>query len=145
MLYLAIGIIALGVFAAILGLLSHNKDGDSDVINSGSPSCTTCSGEDTIRVQDSCNTCNGENDKCEQECMMEAATKPVEYFDDEELDAFQRRPSDRYEDDEAEQFREVLYTMRPSEVKDWCRSLTLRDISLPDQVKDEVLLIVGEG
>lgn len=130
MLYLAIGIIALGVFAAILGLLSHNKDGDSDVINSGSPSCTTCSGEDA---------------RCEQECIMDAATKPVEYFDDEELDAFQRRPSDRYEDDEAEQFREVLYTMRPSEVKDWCRSLTLRDISLPDQVKDEVLLIVGEG
>ena len=135
MLYLAIGIIALGVFAAILGLLSHNKDGDSDVINSGSPSCTTCSGEDP---------------RCEQECMMEtclleAAVKDIEYYEDEELDAFQRRSSDRYEDDEAEQFREVLYTMRPSEVKDWCRSLTLRDISLPDQVKDEVLLIVGEG
>ncbi|MDD7317365.1 MAG: hypothetical protein SOZ80_01605 [Prevotella sp.] len=128
--YLIIGIIALGVFAAILGLLSHNKDGSPDVISNSTPSCATCSGEDS---------------RCEQECMMEAATKPIEYFDDEELDAFSNRPSDSYGDEEAEQFREVLYTMRPTEVKDWCRSLTLRSINLPDQVKDEVLLIVGEG
>ena len=129
MLYLVISLVVLGLATALLTRFDRHADDP----------------EAPIRVQDSCNTCNGENDKCEQECMMEAATKPVEYFDDEELDAFQRRPSDRYEDDEAEQFREVLYTMRPSEVKDWCRSLTLRDISLPDQVKDEVLLIVGEG
>ena len=75
---------------------------------------------------------------------MEAATKSVEYFDDEELDVFAHRPSDQFTDDEAEQFREVLYTMQPSEVRDWTRSLTLRGISLPDQVKDEAFLLIEQ-
>ena len=90
----------------------------------------------------SCATCDGVNTKCEQECMMEAATKEIEYFDDEELDSFAGRSSSEYSDDEAEQFREVLYTMKQDEVKDWTRSLTLRNISLPDQIKDEVFMLI---
>ena len=74
--------------------------------------------------------------------MMEAAVKEIEYFDDEELDDFRERRSDNYTDEEAEIFREILYTMRPDEVKDWTRSLTLRQISLPDQVKDEVFVMM---
>ena len=123
---LVIALIILGLFSAILGTLRHNKDGDSNVINVGTD----------------CSSCNVDNAKCEQTCMMEAATKDVEYFDDEELDRFSARPSDSYTDDEAEAFREVLYTMRPSEVKAWSRSLTLRGISLPDQVKDEVFVLM---
>lgn len=73
---------------------------------------------------------------------MEAAAQPIEYFEDEELDAYAHRPSAAYSDEEAEEFREVLYTMRPDEVADWCRSLTLRGIALPDQVKDEALLLM---
>ena len=128
MLYLVIALIALGVIAAILGLLSHNKDSSSDVISNSTATCATC---------------NGNDPRCEQECMMEAATKPIEYFDDEELDKFKERQSDSYTDDEAEMFREVLYTMKTEEVKDWCRSLTLRRVNLPDQVKDEVMLIIA--
>ena len=123
---LIVALIALGLFSALLSLLWHNKDGDDTVINAGAD----------------CSTCNGDNAKCEQTCMMEAATKDVEYFDDEELDRFSARTSDSYTDDEAEAFREVLYTMRPSEVKAWSRSLTLRGISLPDQVKDEVFVLM---
>lgn len=125
---LLLAIIALGIITAIFGLLSHNKSGGESVI---------------VRGTD-CSSCSGDNPKCEQECMMEAATKPVEYFDDEELDDFAQRPSDQYSDDEAEQFREVLYTMQPSEVRDWTRSLTLRNINLPDQVKDEVFVLLNE-
>ena len=91
-----------------------------------------------------CSTCNGEDSRCEQECMMEAATKPIEYYDDEELDRFANRPSDSYSDEEAENFREVLYTMKPDDVKGWNRSLILRGISIPDQIKDEVVILLGE-
>ena len=76
--------------------------------------------------------------------MMEAATKPIEYYDDEELDRFANRPSDSYTDEEAEDFREVLYTMKPDDVKGWNRSLILRGISIPDQIKDEVVILLGE-
>lgn len=126
MVYLVIALIALGVFAAMTALFSRHDDGDAN----------------PYQEVPTCATCNGDNDKCEQECMMEAATKDIVYYDDEELDAFRGRTSDAYSDDEAEQFREVLYTMQPHEVKEWNRSLILRGIGMPDQIKDEVIMII---
>lgn len=76
------------------------------------------------------------------DCVMEQAVKKIEYFDDEGLDAYKGRKSDSYTDEEAAQFAEVLYTMRPSEVKDWTASLTLRGISMPDQIKDEAIMLM---
>lgn len=38
----------------------------------------------------------------------------------------------------------MLYTMRDEEVAGWVRSLQLRGIALPEGVKDEVFLIIGE-
>lgn len=73
--------------------------------------------------------------------MMEAAIKDIEYYDDEELDVFRGRESDTYTEQDVEQFSEVLYTMRPDEVKGWTRSLTLRGINLPNQLKDEVFAL----
>ena len=93
----------------------------------------------------SCATCGFTSEKCEQECMMEAATKEIEYFDDEELDTFAGRQSDSYDQQEVEQFCEVLHTMRQDEVQAWCRSLTLRGISLPDELKDEVIMLIDDG
>ena len=74
--------------------------------------------------------------------MMEAATKPVEYFDDEELDRFAGRQSDDYTDEETEEFREVMLTMKQDEVREWNRSLILRGINIPDQLKDEVVMMI---
>jgi predicted mannosyl-3-phosphoglycerate phosphatase (HAD superfamily) len=81
---------------------------------------------------------------CEKESLLAAVSKGVEYYDDEELDRFRGRPSDRYTDAEVEEFREVLYTCREEEVAGWSRSLQLRGIELPDELKDELFLIVGE-
>lgn len=100
-------------------------------------------GDDVVVVPASdCSTCDGTNAKCEQVCQMEAATKPVEYFDDEELDTYAGRESDRYTDDEAAQFAEVLETLRHDEVRPWSRSLILRGINMPDQIKDEFYILV---
>ena len=127
MLYLVVALIVLGIFSAILGLLSHNKKGESSVILADSSSCSTC---------------NGDDPKCEQLCMMEAATREIEYFDDEELDRFKGRQGNQYTDDEAEEFRNVMLTMHQSEVSAWSRSLTLRGIEVPYQVKDELLMLM---
>lgn len=89
-----------------------------------------------------CGGCDGTDAKCEQECMMEAATKDIEYFDDEELDRFAHRDSNDYTDEEAEEFREVLYSMKAKEVKDWNRSLILREINVPNQIKDELVMLL---
>ena len=76
---------------------------------------------------------------------MEAAIRDIEYFDDEELDAFKGRTADGYSDEEAEQFREILYSMHQEEVKDWIRSLVLRGIELPNQIKDETIMLSEES
>jgi hypothetical protein len=88
--------------------------------------------------------CCGQHEVCEKESLLAAVSKGVEYYDDEELDRFRGRPSDRYTDAEVEEFREVLYTCREEEVAGWSRSLQLRGIELPDELKDELFLIVGE-
>lgn len=98
--------------------------------------------DDIVVATGDCTTCNGDNAKCEQECMMEAATKPVEYFDDEELDDFKGRPADEYTDEEVEQFYYVMRTLHPEEAKAWGRSLTLRGINMPNQLKDEFVMLL---
>ena len=93
---------------------------------------------------DSCSSCSSGGGKCAHDCMVEAAVKPVEYYDDEDLDRYRGRASDAYSDDEAEEFRYVLYTMRPDEAEGWSRSLATRGISAPDQIKDELMLLMSD-
>ena len=64
--------------------------------------------------------------------------------DDEELDTFIGRAPEDYTPEEADKFRDVFYTMQDTDVAGWVRSLQLRGISLPDEIKDEVFLVVGE-
>ena len=80
--------------------------------------------------------CCGQHEVCEKESLLAAVSREVEYFEDEELDAFRGRPSDAYRPSEVEQ--------REDEVAAWVRSLQLRGVNLPDELKDQVLLIVGE-
>ena len=80
----------------------------------------------------------------ERESLLAAVSKDIEYYNDEELDVFKGRHSDSYSTAEIAEFGEVLYTLRSEEVAGWVRSLQLREIELPDPLKDEVLLIVGE-
>ncbi len=74
---------------------------------------------------------------------MEASVKEIEYYDDEELDAFIGRPSDSYTEEEVEKFSEVLYTMKQEDVAGWNRSLLLRGINIPDQLKDELVMLIN--
>ena len=90
------------------------------------------------------NGCCGQHEVCEKDSLLAAVSRDIEYYDDEELDAYRGRPSDEYTNEEVEQFQEVLYTMKSDEVAGWVRSLQLRGINLPDDLKDEVFMIVGE-
>lgn len=88
--------------------------------------------------------CCGQHEVCEKESLLAAVSKGIEYYDDEELDRFRGILSNDYSETDADEFREILYTMKEVEVAGWIRSLQLRGIELPDQLKDEVFLIVGE-
>ena len=88
--------------------------------------------------------CCGQHEVCEKESLLAAVSREIEYYEDEELDRFRGRAGDAYLPDEIDEFREVLYTMREDEVAGWVRSLQLRQVELPDDLKDEVCMIVGE-
>ena len=120
-------IVGMGVIVGASTLISRHNSTEPDVVAPAAGDCATCSGI---------------NDDCEQTCMMEAATKEVEYYDDEELDRFKGKESSEYTDDEAEEFSEVLYTMRPDEGKGWNRSLLLRGINVPNQIKDDLITMI---
>ncbi|HJA87011.1 MAG TPA: phospholipase [Candidatus Bacteroides avicola] len=88
--------------------------------------------------------CCGQHEVCEKESLLAAVSKKIEYYDDEELDRYIGTPPDGYTAEQEDEFRNVFYTMREEDVAGWVRSLQLRGIALPDALKDEVFLIVGE-
>ena len=88
--------------------------------------------------------CCGQHQVCEKESLLTGLSQQIDYYDDEELDLFIGREATTYTEKETEQFRDILYTMQASEVAAWVRSLQLRGIDLPNGIKDEILLIVGE-
>ncbi|MCI1742070.1 MAG: hypothetical protein LKI18_10075 [Prevotella sp.] len=130
MIYLLLALVGLGIIAAVFELLSRKKGKKQGITEPPASGCSSCIEWDP---------------SCEQECMVKAAVKEIEYFDDEELDRFKGRPSDQYTDAEIEEFSEVMNTMKPEEARDWSRSLILRGIQVPDQIKDELIELIKDS
>lgn len=136
MIYLVVGILVLGVVAFAAGYIREQKlkkqleRGEITELPS------------IKQVEDM--ECCGQHETCEKDSLLAAVSKEIEYYNDEELDRFRGVSSDEYTEEECEEFREVLYTMKDDEVAGWVRSLQLRAVELPDELKDEVFLIVGE-
>ena len=76
-------------------------------------------------------------------CWLPSAKK-IEYYDDEELDKYIGIAPEDYTLEQEDEFRDVFYTMQDTDVAGWVRSLQLRGIALPDNIKDEIFLIIGE-
>lgn len=87
--------------------------------------------------------CCGMHQTCEKDTLL-AFTNEADYYDDEELDRFAGRSADEYSDAEIEEFRDVLFTLRSEEVAPWARSITLRGVTLPSIIKEEMLMLVAE-
>lgn len=81
--------------------------------------------------------CCGAHAICEKG-LKKAAAK-IDYFDDEELDHYRDIPASAYTDSQIEEFRDILYTLRPEEISDWLISLEKREINLPDILRQEAI------
>lgn len=95
-------------------------------------------------VQEADAECCGQHEICERDSLLAAVSKKIEYYDDEELDKYIGISPDEYTQGQEDEFRDVFYTMQDTDVAGWVRSLQLRGIALPDNLKDEVFLIIGE-
>ena len=89
--------------------------------------------------------CCGLHLTCEKDSLLAAVSEEIVYYDDEELDKYKGRLPDSYDEEEIEQFRDILLTMLPQDIAGWARSLQLREIWLPDAVREELLIIVAEA
>lgn len=133
--YIIIGILALGLFAAIAGYFRNRKL--QRMLERGEIA-------EIPEAQEIPEVCCGQHETCERDSLLAAVSKQIEYYDDEELDRYQGVEADDYDDEAVNEFREILYTLKDIEVAGWLRSLQLRAINLPDALKDEAFLIVGE-
>ena len=68
----------------------------------------------------------------------------VTYYDDEELDAFVGCDADSYTDEEVEQWRDVLYTLQPSDLLGWGQSIKHRGLVMPAAIHEEFLQLAAE-
>lgn len=87
--------------------------------------------------------CCGQHLVCERETLLQTNAEII-YYDDEELDALSGIDATDFTDEQADMIREVFRTMQEKDVPGWVRSLQLRNIQLPMDVREEALLIVVE-
>ena len=93
-----------------------------------------------IQVNDEC--C-GAHEVCEQDSLLNSDNKAV-YYDDEDLDVLKDIDPVNYSIDQQKQLYDVFYTLKESDVAGWLRSLQLRTIQIPFELRDEALMVVSE-
>ena len=139
--YSAIFLAAL-VTLSLVGRLIRKKNGDDSVPTTTETTTAQPAASEAESLAEEEEECCGEHEVCEKGKIKRALRTDIEYFDDEELDRFRGTAPDEYDDEAIEEFREVLYTMDPREVDDWLKSLELREVALPDALKDEVFMLL---
>ena len=87
--------------------------------------------------------CCGRHLICEKSLVPEPGEKIV-YYDDEELDRFAGKPMDSYTREEIDEIRDVLLTLLPDDVPGWARSIQLRGIHLPPEIRDELFIMLED-
>ncbi len=137
-LYILLGIIVFFIAALYISNAVQRKKGNTQERETLPPSI------DLRTKQERDTGCCGAHEVCERDSLIAAFTPEPEYFDDEELDRYKMRDSADYSPEEVDEFREVFYSVLDEEKPRWIRSLQVREVALPDQMKDEVCMVVND-
>lgn len=119
------------VVGVILKLL-HREDKDT-------ASSATAGKEDSPENQSE--VCCGLHEICSK--LAQRAGEII-YFDDDELDRFAGRADAVFTTDELEEFRDVMLTLRPEEITLWQESLVARNIPVPQEIRDEMIMLLED-
>ncbi len=87
--------------------------------------------------------CCGAHEVCEADSLLSSSDN-IEYYNDEELDRYRGVAPKGYSDEAIEEFRDILYTLKEREVAGWMKSMQLRQVQLPEIIREEALMIVEE-
>ena len=144
-----LALVVIGVVLYIVDIFFYRRKGeaacsDDKVDNNAFPDPEKMTGDERSDTSASDGeVCCGMHMVCEKTNLSPISGEVV-YYDDEELDRFRGREADGYTPEEIEEFRDVLMTLLPQDVAGWSRSVPVRGISLPADVRDELILIVSE-
>ena len=94
-------------------------------------------------VSNSDGECCGQHLVCERETLLQTHAH-IDYYDDEALDALADIAPEQYTESQYQMLREVFDSLSEKDVPGWCRSIQLRRIQLPQDIREEALLIVRE-
>ncbi|MFA8434560.1 MAG: hypothetical protein ACEPOZ_08605 [Marinifilaceae bacterium] len=97
--------------------------------------------DDEDEVKEVNDECCGAHEICETDLLAKMSTEIV-YYEDQELDAYQNYEEDDYSDEQIDEFREVLYSLKEKEIEGWLHSLELRHIVLPSIIKSELVFMM---
>lgn len=134
-------IIAVGIILYI-GELRHRRKAPPVIMENDAESAEPVPVAESVGEKEG-EGCCGLHLVCEKDSLSPMSAD-IEYYDDEELDRFIGRPGNDYTPEETEEFRNVLMTLRESDVMGWARSITARHLELPSDVRDELLILVND-
>ncbi|MDR1518348.1 MAG: phospholipase [Dysgonamonadaceae bacterium] len=87
--------------------------------------------------------CCGLHEVCEKRASKTACGNvEADYFDDEELDRHRGKASSGYSEKEADEFREIFHSVLDGEKFLWIKSLNMRHIAIPNQLKKEISKVI---
>lgn len=85
--------------------------------------------------------CCGAHEICETD-LLNKLSEEIIYYEDEDLDAYKNYEENDYTDEQIDEFREVLYSLKEKEIEGWLKSLQLRKIELPSIIKSELVFML---
>ncbi len=98
---------------------------------------------DSISLKEESAECCGQHLVCEKDSLLNSDSS-VEYYDDEELDILSGVHPDNFSEEEYQMIRDIFNSLQEKDVAGWVRSLQMRNIQLPSDIREEALLIVRE-
>lgn len=143
-------LLSLVVVGAILYLFDRRgkQKGDMDTAYASSRGLAD-KGDGRLGAEDGDSEAEGSGECCGQHLVCEKDTlspfgEEIVYYDDEELDRFRGKKPEEYLPEEVEEIRDVLMTLREEDLAGWARSVTQRRIELPEEIREELLMMVRE-
>ena len=87
--------------------------------------------------------CCGAHTICQEDTLL-SASNIVTYYDDEELDEMANVSPADYTNVQLKLLADVFFSLKESDTAGWLRSLQMRNIQLPNDLREQALLIIAE-
>jgi len=87
--------------------------------------------------------CCGAHSVCEDDTLLSSSNK-ITYYDDDELDVLAGVSPTNYSNEQLKLLIDVFFTLKETDIAGWLRSLQMRNIQLPSELREQALLVVSE-